>query len=676
MRRKTAADNAATAAEKTLNGEDGKSGLAGAAKEANDKIADAQNAANQAKTEADNAAGKLETAQDDYNDAKDKAIKAAQKAAGAAAAVREDLANKANEAQQKAAEAKANAEKLAGEQAGLEKDLEAKKETAKSFNDAVSTAETKVKELGGDKMDGTGGSVKAKQDELTTQNGKVTTKENAAKTAGVSEDVYTDKTAAEIKAAAEAETDEGKKNALNDLVAEKEKAETLETELAGLKGQLDAEKKKLSEAQEAAKQPNQDVTDTETALNAKTKEVAQAEQDAQTEQTAADTAKENLAQADADVKNLQDILADLNAEPTPDTPANPMFADVNQQAIYTALADTLANSALSAEMQTQAIKDIDSTIKESIVATPRNMMRAFKMDTFTTPLTAAYASRLTATSEMIASDAGNFANPMDKTTETQFFFTPFGGLLKASELDGSVFGFSFGLTHIDENYISQAHFSYGRGKSSQDLTTQSTDTTGNLFQVGGFTRLFYGGLETDINLNFLVGNFDLDNSWAQDSSLNSNAHFSNYQTNLGVVVGKRFGESLSVKPFVGVQGYYETQDEFLLAGLNMQSEAYNATMFDALVGLEGRYIFENGGFVFAKASYENKLYNSHKEVFMRVANQRLEYENESHDNVIGANLGARVLNIGRWKLDIEGVYKHYNSGLNYFGGNLGVKRSF
>ena len=73
---------------------------------------------------------------------------------------------------------------------------------------------------------------------------------------------------------------------------------------------------------------------------------------------------------------------------------------------------------------------------------------------------------------------------------------------------------------------------------------------------------------------------------------------------------------------------------------------------------------------------KTKLYNSHKEVFMRVNNQRLEYENESYDNVIGANLGARVLNIGRWKLDIEGVYKHYNSGLNYFGGNLGVKRSF
>lgn len=97
-------------------------------------------------------------------------------------------------------------------------------------------------------------------------------------------------------------------------------------------------------------------------------------------------------------------------------------------------------------------------------------------------------------------------------------------------------------------------------------------------------------------------------------------------------------------------------------------------MFDALVGLERRYIFENGGFVFAKVSYENKLYNSHKEVFMRVGVEALRYENENYDNVINANLGARVLNIGSWKLDIEGIYRHYNNGLEFLCGNLSVKK--
>ena len=264
---------------------------------------------------------------------------------------------------------------------------------------------------------------------------------------------------------------------------------------------------------------------------------------------------------------------------------------------------------------------------------------------------------------------------MEKTTETQFFFTPFGGVMSGNDISGNLFGFAFGLTHIDENYIAQGHFSYGRGKSSQDLDTQSTDVSGNLFQVGGFTRLLYGGLETDINLNFVLGAFDLDNSWL-DSALNSSANFNNYQGNLGVSVGKRFGEDLSVKPYVGLQSYYESQDEFRFDALALKSDEYKATMFDALVGVEGRYIFESGGFVFARVSYENKLYNSHKEIFMRAGNEELKYDNESYDNVIGANLGARVLNIGSWKLDIEGIYKRYNNGLNFFGGNLGVKKSF
>ena len=57
-----------------------------------------------------------------------------------------------------------------------------------------------------------------------------------------------------------------------------------------------------------------------------------------------------------------------------------------------------------------------------------------------------------------------------------------------------------------------------------------------------------------------------------------------------------------------------TQD----GGLNLVSDAYSDFAGDILAGVEARYIFENGGFVFAKASYEQRLFNSRKEVFMRV----------------------------------------------------------
>ena len=61
---------------------------------------------------------------------------------------------------------------------------------------------------------------------------------------------------------------------------------------------------------------------------------------------------------------------------------------------------------------------------------------------------------------------------------------------------------------------------------------------------------------------------------------------------------------------------------------------------------------------------------------MRAGNEELKYDNESYDNVIGANLGARVLATKALKLDLEGLYKHYDNGLDYLGANLSVRWSF
>lgn len=324
---------------------------------------------------------------------------------------------------------------------------------------------------------------------------------------------------------------------------------------------------------------------------------------------------------------------------------------------------------------TQLANDTDKTLQTSVIAQPTNMINAFKTDTLTSPLNSAYVTRLTASSASIMSDASSFANPLEKASQTQFFATPFGGVLKGDDLSGHLLGLSVGLTHIDDDYIVQGHFAYANGTSTQDLQTQSTQINGNLFQVGGFGRLFYDKLETDINANFIFAKFSLDNTWL-DNGLNSSSNFNNYQINLGAVAGWRFGDDLSVKPFAGLQTYYENQGEFKQDMLNLTSEAYSALVMDAVVGVEGRYIFENGGFAFAKASYENKLYNSHKEVFMRVGTEALRYENESYDNVASLNLGARVLATKALKLDIEGLYKHYDNGVDYLGANLSVRLSF
>lgn len=350
-----------------------------------------------------------------------------------------------------------------------------------------------------------------------------------------------------------------------------------------------------------------------------------------------------------------------------------IFLTLNQQVIKKVLESKLVS--MNDSDIIQAVLDTETMLKTSIITQPTNMLKAFKADTLNAPLNSAYVTRLTASSASIMSDASSFANPLEKASQTQFFATPFGGVLKGDDLSGHLLGLSVGLTHIADDYIAQGHFAYANGKSTQDLQTQSTQINGNLFEVGGFGRLFYDKLETDINANFIFAKFSLDNAWL-DNALNSRSNFNNYQINLGAVAGWRFGDDLSVKPFASLQTYYENQGEFKQSALNLTSEAYSSFVMDALVGVEGRYIFENGGFAFAKASYENKLYNSHKEVFMRVGTDALRYENESYDNVASLNLGARMLATKALKLDIEGLYKHYDNGLDYLGANLSVRWSF
>ena len=350
-----------------------------------------------------------------------------------------------------------------------------------------------------------------------------------------------------------------------------------------------------------------------------------------------------------------------------------VFFNQNQTNLKNAIESKSANK--NSSWISRAVLDTETMLKTSIITQPTNMLKAFKADTLNAPLNSAYVTRLTASSASIMSDASSFANPLEKASQTQFFATPFGGVLKGDDLSGHLLGLSVGLTHIDDDYIAQGHFAYANGTSKQDLQTQSTQINGNLFQVGGFGRLFYDKLETDINANFIFAKFSLDNTWL-DNGLNSSSNFNNYQINLGAVAGWRFGDDLSVKPFAGLQTYYENQGEFKQDMLNLTSEAYSALVMDAVVGVEGRYIFENGGFAFAKASYENKLYNSHKEVFMRVGTEALHYENESYDNVASLNLGARVLATKALKLDIEGLYKHYDNGVDYLGANLSVRWSF
>ncbi len=330
-----------------------------------------------------------------------------------------------------------------------------------------------------------------------------------------------------------------------------------------------------------------------------------------------------------------------------------------------------------------AIATTDKAIKESFVAQPQTMISALQSNALPLPVPKrALVSRRTAASEIIRFDNGKRVSPFAKKVvrapkNRNFYFNPLGAILRAENLTGYIAGFTLGTSYEIRNYTSQVYFAYAYGASSQDFDTQSTDTTGNLFQFGFLHRYSYGILELEANANLLVGVFELKNEWAQTPQLNSTANFGDYQVNLGFIVGAKLGKRLSFKPFAGIQNYFELRDDFKQkGGLQIKGEGYNAYIVDGVLGIEGRYIFDELASIFGKFSFEERLLNTHKEMLMWAFGNELKYDNESYKNALSVSVGTQILTWYDFNLDAELSYKHYNNGLNYFGGSLMFKYAF
>ena len=315
-----------------------------------------------------------------------------------------------------------------------------------------------------------------------------------------------------------------------------------------------------------------------------------------------------------------------------------------------------------------AIADTNKAIKDSVIASPKGMINAFKGDTLLAPFGKGFETKRLAATELIRFDNGRRVKALQAKPSRDFYLSPVGAVLKANDTSGYVAGFTLGTNYKMQNFTNRVYLSYAYGAARQDLATQSTDTKAHLFQIGTMSRYKLDILETDINANFLLGDFKINNEW-QETLLSSNSKFANYQLGFGLTAGARLGERLSIKPFAGIQNYLEMQEGFTSI-LGFESKSYNAYILDGILGVEGHYKFNEFASVYGKFSFESRLYNSHKHLFLRVGSNELEYENKGYDNAINAHLGTQILTYKRFKLDIEGLFRHYNTGLNYYGGSL------
>lgn len=350
----------------------------------------------------------------------------------------------------------------------------------------------------------------------------------------------------------------------------------------------------------------------------------------------------------------------------------------NQQSILGTLENKIENFLTSfgskAELENK-LTETNKAIQDNLVSQPKNMLAAFKGDVLLAPMSQGrFVARRLAASGAVRFDNGRRVRVLQAKPNVEFQLAPVGGVMKSADANGVLAGLSLGANYKMGAFTHKTSLAYAYGTAKQDLSTQSTETKAHLLQAGVLSLYKYGIYETEFNANLLFGSFTIDNKWTEQS-LNSSSKFNNYELNLGLVAGARYGKKLSFKPFVGVQNYGQRQDGFV-GILGFESKAYNAYILDGVLGVQMQYVRSAFSSVYGKVSFERRLYNTHKFVFLRSGENELKYENQSYESVVSAALGAQLLTYKRFKLNAEGFLRHYDTGFNYYGGSLVMRYRF
>lgn len=350
----------------------------------------------------------------------------------------------------------------------------------------------------------------------------------------------------------------------------------------------------------------------------------------------------------------------------------------NEQGIVSALSSKFGGDLpllTNVENIETALADADKSVKDNLVSQPKNMLATFKGDVLLAPMSQGrFVARRLAASGAVRFDNGRRVRALQAKPNVEFQLAPVGGVMKSADMNGVLAGLSLGTNYKMGAFTHKTSLAYAYGTAKQDLSTQSTETKAHLLQAGVLSLYKYGIYETEFNANLLFGSFTIDNKWTEQS-LNSSSKFNNYELNLGLVAGARYGKKLSFKPFVGVQNYGQRQDGFV-GILGFESKAYNAYILDGVLGVQMQYVRSAFSSVYGKVNFERRLYNTHKFVFLRSGENELKYENQSYESVVSAALGAQLLTYKRFKLNAEGFLRHYDTGLNYYGGSLVMRYRF
>lgn len=243
--------------------------------------------------------------------------------------------------------------------------------------------------------------------------------------------------------------------------------------------------------------------------------------------------------------------------------------------------------------------------------------------------------------------------------------------------DPKLYGFSVGYDRSFDNFLLGSYFTYAKSK----LDTSYLDSEADNFELGIYSRAYFGDSELDTTLSFGIGKNDINNYKLVNEYLNGDydSKFINIAATYGYVVKTQ--NNFFIKPFIGLNYAYNKNDSFTLSNATIQGyevDKIDGSTLSANLGVELRKYLNDGSFMFVAPSVEQELSVSRDDLVSKFRGASTSFTTKADES---KDTYAKVIAGGEYAVTRDlfatvSVGFKTNGEDKYANGSLGVKYKF
>ncbi|WP_277934254.1 autotransporter outer membrane beta-barrel domain-containing protein, partial [Campylobacter hyointestinalis] len=243
--------------------------------------------------------------------------------------------------------------------------------------------------------------------------------------------------------------------------------------------------------------------------------------------------------------------------------------------------------------------------------------------------------------------------------------------------DPKLYGFSVGYDRSFDNFLLGSYFTYAKSK----LDTSYLDSEADNFELGIYSRAYFGDSELDTTLSFGIGKNDINNYKLVNEYLNGDydSKFINIAATYGYAVKTQ--NNFFIKPFIGLNYAYNKNDSFTLSNATIQGyevDKIDGSTLSANLGVELRKYLSDGSFMFVAPSVEQELSVSRDDLVSKFRGASTSFTTKADES---KDTYAKVIAGGEYAVTRDlfatvSVGFKTNGEDKYANGSLGVKYKF